>query len=466
MIEYREKISKGIDDMKFRFNNNYVRWGITAFCVIAASICFYYGIFHVSNVKIALNKIVETMMPICMGFVLAYLMTPILNQIEYRLIKPLFDKYSTKKPKKKESVVRGISIVITALLCCFAIYAVVALFVSQIVPSIVNLVENFDTYVNNVISMINKLMEDNPELGAYAIKMINRYSGELETWLNDMVFSATSEVIKTVSLSVINVLGILWDAIIGFIISIYLLASKEKFAGQAKKIAYAIFSKNTANAVIRNFRFTNKTFSGFISGKVLDSLIIGLICFIVTSLMGTPYAALVSLIIGLTNVIPFFGPFLGAVPCAILVLLVDPMHPQNCLYFVIFIVILQQFDGNILGPKILGESTGLAGFWVIFAITLFGGMFGILGMIVGVPIFAVIYAGIKALVHAALARKNMPQDTEAYLTVEAVDETGFKEYVPQYKKNIEEQKQVREQRKQERKVDRKVTSKRDKNKDV
>lgn len=438
--------------MKFRWNNKYVCWGVTAFCVLAAAILFYYGMFHGSNVRLAIKMISEVMMPIVMGFVLAYLMTPILNQIEYRIIKPVFEKISMKDMKKKTSMVRGISIIITTILCVFAIYVVVAMFVSQIVPSIVNLVENFDTYVNNVISMINRLLENNPELGSYAIKLINRYSVELETWLNNTVFTATSEVIKTVSLSVITVLGVLWDGIIGFIISIYLMASKEKFAGQAKKIAYAIFSKDTANTVIRNFRFTHKTFSGFISGKVLDSLIIGLICFSVTSLMGTPYAALVSLIIGVTNIIPFFGPFLGGIPCSVLVLLVDPMHPLNCVYFIIFIFILQQFDGNILGPKILGESTGLAGFWVIFSITLFGGIFGILGMIVGVPIFAVIYAAIKSMVHTSLAKKNMPQETEAYLTVEAVDENGFKEYVPEFKRNIEEQKQAREQRKQEKKT--------------
>lgn len=441
--------------MKFKINNQYVRWGITAFCVIAASICFYYLMFHGSKVRVAFATINEVMMPIVMGFVIAYLMTPILNQIEYRIIRPLFEKLPMKNKNKQNSLVRGISIIITSVLCFVAIYLILALFISQIVPSIVNLVENFDTYVDNVINMINRLLENNPELGAYAIKLINRYSGELEIWLNDTVFTATSEVIKTVSLSVINVLSVLWDAIIGFIISIYLMASKEKFAGQAKKIAYAVFAKDTANSVIRNFRFTHKTFSGFISGKVLDSLIIGLICFIGTSIMGTPYAALVSLIIGVTNVIPFFGPFLGAIPCSVLVLLVDPMHPLNCVYFVIFVFLLQQFDGNILGPKILGDSTGLAGFWVIFSITLFGGMFGILGMIVGVPIFAVIYAAIKAMVHASLVKKNMPKETEAYLTVEAVDETGFHEYVPEYKKNIDEQKQVREQRKQERKTEKK-----------
>ena len=168
----------------------------------------------------------------------------------------------------------------------------------------------------------------------------------------------------TVSLSVINILKSLWDFIIGFVISIYVLASKEKFAGQAKKMAYAFFEQKTANRLIKSFRFTHSTFIGFIGGKIVDSFIIGCLCFIGTTLLQTPYAALVSVIVGVTNIIPFFGPYLGAIPSAILILVVDPMHPLNCVYFVLFILVLQQFDGNILGPKILGNSTGLSAFCV------------------------------------------------------------------------------------------------------
>jgi len=238
-----------------------------------------------------------------------------------------------------------------------------------------------------------------------------------------------------VSLSVINVLALLWDFIIGVVIAIYVLISKEKFTGQAKKIAYAVFERDTANAVIRNFRFTHKTFIGFVSGKILDSIIIGILCFIGTTMLNTPYAVLVSVVIGVTNVIPFFGPFLGAIPCTILIFVVDPMHPLNVLYFVIFILALQQFDGNILGPRILGGSTGITGFWVIFSITVFGGLFGVIGMIIGVPIFAVIYAAIKSLVNASLQKKTMPSEIELYINLGSVDDDGFHEYVPDYKKN-------------------------------
>ena len=225
----------------------------------------------------------------------------------------------------------------------------------------------------------------------------------------------------------IGFLGSFWDFIIGFIISIYLLATKEVFAGQAKKGLYAFFERESANTIIRNLRFTHNTFIGFLSGKILDSIIIGILCFIGTSILRLPYAALVSVIIGVTNIIPFFGPFLGAIPSTILIFIVDPMHPLNCVYFVLFVLFLQQVDGNIIGPKILGSSTGLTGFWVIFAITLFGGLFGVPGMIIGVPLFAVIYAGIRAVFNNKLIKKNLPIESKQYEKLAYIDDEGLHE---------------------------------------
>lgn len=435
--------------MKLNLNNRYVRWGLTAFCVVAASLVFYYLMFHAANIHSALSKIINILTPIIYGMILAYVMCPVMNHIEYRFMKPLFARINIKTEKKRKSLTRGVSVLITMFFFLVVIYALVAMFVSQIVPSVKNLVNNFDTYIANGTNLINKLLEDNPDISSYVTKIVTQFSGGLEDWLNEKVLSLSTggEILKTVSLGVINVIGVLLDWIIGLIISIYLLAGKEKFAGQAKKVLYAICQKDTANAIIRDCRFTHKTFIGFISGKVVDSLIIGLLCFIGTTLLRTPYAALVSVIIGITNIIPFFGPALGAIPSTILIFLVDPMHPLNALYFVIFILILQQFDGNILGPKILGDSTGLSGFWVIFAITLFGGAFGIVGMIVGVPIFAVIYAAARHFINSALSKKSMPQQTAAYMSVASVDEDGFHEFVPEYQKKIDAQKLAKEQSK-------------------
>lgn len=419
--------------MKFKINNKYFRWGLTAFLVIAAGITFYYFMFHNSNIRSGVNTIIDILMPVVVGMAIAYLLTPILNFIEDKLLFPLCKKCKIKESKRRNSVVRGIGILVTAFLFVALIYVIFSMLISQIVPSVQNIVSNFDTYTTNFTKWLNRTLEDNPETGAYLVKTVDKYSSELEKWFTDFLPN-TMDLIKTVSLSVIGVFGVLWDFVIGFIISIYVLSSKERFAGQAKKIAYAMFEQETANSVIKNFRFTHKTFIGFLSGKIIDSIIIGVLCFIGTAAMKTPYAALVSVIIGVTNVIPFFGPFLGGVPCAILVFVVDPVHPLNCVYFIIFILILQQFDGNILGPKILGSSTGLTGFWVIFAITFFGGLFGVFGMIIGVPIFAVIYAGIRSVVNTMLKKKNMPIEAGKYEEVDYVDDEGdFHSIVPQEK---------------------------------
>lgn len=410
--------------MKFNLKNHYVKWGITAFFVIVASICFYYLLFHASTLKTGMDMVVEVVMPIIVGFIIAYLLTPVLNYVEQRILIPLAERCKIKESRKRKSIIRAIGITLTSCFILAIIYVIFSMLISQIVPSLKNIASNFDTYIGNLSNWLSGLLEDNPELGENVNEIIKTYSVRLEGWLNEVIFSKTSSLLKTLSFGVLNVLSVLWNIVIGFIIAIYVLFSKEKFAGQAKKIAYAIFEKNTANVMIRNFRFTHRTFIGFVSGKILDSFIIGLLCFVGTTLLKTPYAALISVVIGVTNVIPFFGPFIGAVPCGILIFVVDPMHPLNCLYFLIFIFVLQQFDGNVLGPKILGESTGLAGFWVIFAITLFGGFLGVMGMIIGVPVFAIMYATIKSYVNTTLAKKQMSQKTEEYIYLDYIDGDG------------------------------------------
>lgn len=424
--------------MKMNMNNKYIRWGITAFLVIVASLCFYYLLFHGTNIKKAWDTINNILMPIVFGFTMAYLMTPVLNFLEYKVLIPFCNKIKWKESKKRSGILRGIGIFMTIFIFIATIYFLIAMMLSQIVPSISNIVSNYDVYTENFITWLNNFLSDYPELESTVINTIDTYSEEFSIWLNESIVAKSSELLKTVSLSVIGMLKILWNLIVGLVISIYILASKDKFAGQAKKMTFAFFEKNQANVIINNFRFTHRTFIGFISGKVLDSIIIGLLCYIGTTLMNTPYAALVSLIVGVTNVIPFFGPYLGAIPCVVLIFVVDPLHFLNCVYFAIFILVLQQFDGNFLGPLILGDTTGLASFWVIFSITFFGGIFGVLGMVVGVPIFAVLYAAIKSVIYHKLNEKNFPLDTSIYIKVAAITDDGIYEYLPDYKMSDEE----------------------------
>ena len=210
------------------------------------------------------------------------------------------------------------------------------------------------------------------------------------------------------------------NIMIGVIISVYLLVSKQKFVGQGKKVLYALFYERQANNILEVVRKSHSIFSGFISGKLIDSLIIGVLCFIGMSIMKMPYIPLVSVLVGVTNVIPFFGPYLGAIPSILLILLISP---GKGIMFLIFIIILQQLDGNIIGPKILGSSTGLSAFWVIFAILIGSGLFGIIGMIAGVPVFAVIYYLIKTGLEYSLRKKNLPTDTKEYENLDYI-ETG------------------------------------------
>ncbi len=414
--------------MKLRWNNRYVKWGGTVIIVFCTCLLFYYVLFFGNNIKNAMGTIYNILMPICFGGIMAYLLTPTVNWLERKLLKPLIVRFKLEKVRKINGLMRAISIIITALIYYFIIQLLISMLLSQIVPSIQNLVANFDTYWKNFLDWLHKFFSVNPEIESYIVNLINNYSLELSTFLNDTVLVKSSELIKTVSLSVINIVQVLWNFILGFIISIYLLASKEKFANQAKKVLYASLNRDRANVVINNFRFAHNTFIGFIIGKVIDSIIIGCLCFAGTSLLQTPYAALVSVIIGVTNVIPFFGPFLGAIPCSILILVVDPAHPLNFVYFVIFILFLQQLDGNFIGPKILGDSTGLSSFWVIFAITFFGGILGITGMVIGVPLFAIIYAAIRAYVNEALIKKKLSSRTENYTDVDCIDEDGIHTY--------------------------------------
>lgn len=409
--------------MKLNKDSKYVRWGLTAFAVVVGGITFYYFIFHSTNIKSGIGTILDILKPVLFGLATAYLLTPVLNFVESKILTPLFDKCKVKKGRRRSIFTRGIGILITAFLFVALIYMLVSMLVSQIIPSVQGIIDNFDDYSKNFTNWLERTLKDNPDIGNYVTRTLNQIEKKVTDQFSD-ILPSTASIIKTVSQSIISVLDVLWDFIIGFIISIYVLSNKERFAAQAKKTAYALFQQDTANNLIRNFRFTHRTFIGFLSGKVLDSIIIGILCFIGTTLLKTPYAMLISVIIGCTNIIPFFGPFLGAIPSGILIFVVDPMHPLNCVYFALFILALQQFDGNILGPKILGNSTGLTGFWVIFAITFFGGLLGVFGMIVGVPIFAVIYAALRSFVNTKLEKKQLPRETNQYENVEYIDEEG------------------------------------------
>lgn len=406
--------------MKFPFNKRDVRIGITAFTVIAASICFYYLVFHGDRFSAQLSALFRIISPVLSGIIFAYLMTPMVNKIEKKFLIPIWSKNkSSSVTPKQQKYVRACSVVLTVLIVIWLIYGFFSILIPNIFTSIRSIARQFPDYVENLTNWSAKFLEDNPDIEKMVIRVLDEYSEEFTKYLNESIIPQMEALVKQLSLSMISVLKALWNIIIGVIISIYVLYNKEIHAGQAKKIIFALFSTSTANQFIKDVRFISDTFIGFISGKIIDSIIIGVICFAGTTILKMPYALLISVIIGVTNVIPFFGPFIGAVPSAILVFLISP---KQCLYFIGLILVLQQFDGNILGPKILGNSTGVSSFWVLFSILFFGGMWGFVGMIVAVPITAVIFDLFSKLQNSFLRKKSLSVDTDDYMDLKKIDE--------------------------------------------
>ncbi len=401
-----------------KFDKKYLHTGIMIVVSLCLCIVFYHMITNGAKGFITVkDKFISIMLPVIDGIVIAYLMNPVMIFIEVNILKPLFKKIGRfKDDRKTKYVIRGISVFFTMIVFVLIITGLIILIVPQLIDNIESIVMKMPTYLNSLNRWISTSLSSNPEIE----ELFETYSEEVGDFIGTKIIPALQTMISSISS---NILSRLYDIlrgtfkfIIGTIISIYLLYRKDIHIAQLKKILYAYMNKEAADDFISNARFVNNTFGGFISGKLLDSIIIGIICFICMSIMRLPYAVLISFIIGITNVIPYFGPFIGAIPSGFIILLINP---RQCLVFLIMILILQQFDGNVLGPKILGGSTGLSSFWVIFSITLFGGLFGPVGMFIGVPVFAVIYAAYKAYIENRLEKKGMPVETSSYMEQEA-----------------------------------------------
>ena len=288
--------------------------------------------------------------------------------------------------------------------------------VPQLIDSITTLINNAESYYNQIYDWADNLLKKNPNISNWVRLNLERYYQDALSLLTEKILPGAQQMLTSVTGGVISsILGVVVFAknlIIGIIISVYLLAMKEQSLARCCKLLYGVLSERAANLVMRGTRRTDEIFSGFVRGKLLDSLIIGILCFIGGSILNLPYTPLVSVVVGVTNIIPFFGPFLGAIPSAFLILLVSP---KQCLIFIIFVIVLQQFDGNILGPKILGSATGISSFWVVVTILLSGGFFGVLGMFLGVPVFACLQELVKHLIDRRLTQRNMPTEAYAYV---------------------------------------------------
>ncbi len=377
----------------------YLRLGITL-VLSACVILMFYDTFFQSRVLLDFfDKLMEVLSPVIYGLAFAYLLAPIVDFFDRLLKRGL----KTAKP----SLLRGLSILLTWLFVLALLYLMFSILIPELVDSVKLLASNFESYYRTVYDWVTALMENEPVFSEQVLAALNSYYANLVKWITDTVIPQAQVAIVAVTGGIWSVVVFLKNLLIGMMVSVYLLARKESFAAQTKKLLYAALPEQPYRRTLRAAAEVDRIFSGFVRGKLLDSLIIGILCFLCCSILNFPYTPIISVFVGVTNIIPVFGPFLGAVPSAFLILLVSP---KQCLYFVIFIIALQQFDGNILGPKILGKSTGISSFWVIVAIVVGGGFGGVLGMFLGVPVFACISSAVSWLTGRSLARKGVTDD--------------------------------------------------------
>ena len=394
----------------------YLAIALTAVLVICLCIVFFFLIYRYNGFAAGWKKLTAILQPIIIGIVIAYLINPIMVFFEKHLMRWIEPKM--KKKAKAKKLCRGIATLGALAVFILIIVVLLVMLVPQLVESIQGVATTLPSEVQHLIDKTNKYLSSDSEVANFVEDTLIYATNYIKDWAMNDLLPKSNTYLTSITTGLINVFKVLLNIIVGLIVSVYLLFSKETFIGQFKKLNYALFKPKKANIVIQTARKSNEIFGGFISGKILDSMIIGIICYIVLLIMKMPYPVLVSVIVGVTNIIPFFGPFIGAVPSFIIIVLANPIQG---LYFLIFVVILQQVDGNIIGPNILGDSTGLSPFWVIFAIMVGGGLFGFAGMLLGVPTFAVIYYIMQEILRYFLRKRDLPQDSSQYIELEKIN---------------------------------------------
>lgn len=389
--------------MKIKLNSNIAKRTISNIIVVSVGIILFFIIKNLGGIFNKVGEIIKLLMPFIYGFSIAYLLAIPLKFLEDKVLK-FMDKKNQYKAK------RFISITITYISAAILISIIFSILVPELSRSIYTLLENIPEYINALEEYINNIVIA-LNLNGDMVEDIVKDFNSISKYITSIEGTAVLDLFQFSA----NITQYILNIFIATIISIYLLAGKEKFFAQIKKFLYAMLPEKPVKYVIELTRSSHKTFIGFLGGKLLDSLIIGIICFVGMKIFKMPYPLLVSFIIGITNVVPVFGPFIGAVPSVIIIFIASPI---KALWFILFILVLQQFDGNILGPKILGNSTGLTAFWVMFAILLGNGLFGVVGMILGVPTFAVIYSIIVSVINNALKEKGLPVEAKEYAAPE------------------------------------------------
>ncbi len=370
----------------------------TVLSIVVGVIAFFFVVFRFQIVKDALDMFISVLQPLWAGILMAYLLYPLAAFLERQCAKVKFISRAA----------RQISVLLTTLIVFAVVGLLCAVLIPQLWQSVVELATNMPELLETQFKRLRTFMQTDSEIAATVTQIIESTENSLMTWIKTNLFNT----IYSLASSVMSIGSAIISIMLAIIITIYLLLDRERYLGQCRKLFHAISKNDRFNdEVDETIKQAHRIFSGFISGKLLDSLIVGIICFVSLSIMGMPYALLISVVVGVTNIIPMFGPFIGAIPSAFLLLLVSP---KQCLIFIIFIVILQQVDGNVIGPRIIGNTTGISALYVTIAILVFGKLMGFIGMILGVPIFATIYYIIKRLTEHSLKKQGLPTDTAEY----------------------------------------------------
>lgn len=396
-------------EIRERIENKHISAGLTAFIVIASSIALFFMFERFDKVAMAVDSILGVLSPFIYGLVVAYLLCPIYNFVYRKTLEAKI--FSKMKPGKRSGLGRVLASLVSLVVLTTVIVSLLWMILPGLIESIMGIIKMLPEKTTQFSHFVGATFDNISAMGGPLANITGGLEANVQKIFDENLMPKVESVFTEVSTGLLDVVSGVWNFIIGIFVCMFFLNSKDTFILQAKKAVYAFVSTKKANQILYGTRFVNTTFGKFISGKCLDSLIIGLLCFTFMYFMQWPYTMLVSVIVGVTNIIPFFGPFIGAVPSLLIIFMVDP---KIALYFAIFILALQQLDGNVIGPKILGGSTGLPSFWVLFAILVGGGLFGFIGMIVGVPFFACIYAFTKYVVNKKLEGKGMTTNLTAY----------------------------------------------------
>ena len=380
--------------------NKYFKLGVMLICVAVIGLAVYFIFDHAGSIASFLSKVVRILMPFVWGFAIAYILSPLCNKFE-----KLFDKAFPKKKKLSAAF----SIILSLLIALVIVALLVILVIPSLAKSIINIAAELPSQISSANTWFHNFLEKYPQAQSVWDAASSKVLEYINSWLSGDLLSTAQNLISGVSTAAASVFRFFKNIFFGILISVYMLASRKKFARQGKLLLNGIFSKKWADIILDEVRYADKMFNGFFVGRIIDSAIIGVICFAFTAICRFESAVLVSVIIGITNIIPVFGPYIGAIPCALLLLLENPIH---CLIFIIFIIVLQIVDGNLIGPHILGQTTGVSSFWVLFSIMFFGGLWGLIGMIIGVPLFAVIYDIIRKCIRRGAAKHEKAAEKE------------------------------------------------------